>query len=236
MSHGGVLELPVETWNLHHGFSTDGSAAAWQALTRERRPDVAVLQEAPPPAPAFAGSETLLYSPDSTLKIRSGGTAIWLRSLPFRRHELAATVPGAITVAEIDWDGRPVTMICIYAKLEHLLDTKYSITTLHHVLSDLTGLLEARNRRSRILVGGDFNADPAWDAVQRNRSHRLLFDRVEDFGLRSVLPYDSSQHDTFRRNASIRQLDYLFVSEEAAVGQARVLTHSIHEHLPTTRL
>lgn len=218
-----MISLGVETWNMHHGFSRDGSAAAWQALVARERTDVALLQESAPPSPALEGYEAPLFTPDTTVSNRVWGTAIWTRHHRLRPLDIEATVAGTITAAELDADGPPITLISVYGKPEHLLGTEYSITTLHHVLSDLTGLLEDRRRRGRIVLGGDFNANPAWDKRQRNRSHRLLFDRLENFGLRSVLPYDPPAHATFRKNIAIRQIDYLFVSSEISVTEARVL-------------
>src|SRR5262249_23460870 len=119
-----------------------------------------------------------------------------------------ASHPGAVVAAEIDGPeiGAPITAISLYGLLERFLGTEYSITSLHRSLSDLTHLLDDRARRGRIILGGDLNASPArWGTT-----HRVLFDRIESFGLESCLDYREQLTPTHRTV----QIDYLFLSRE----------------------
>jgi exonuclease III len=54
------------------------------------------------------------------------------------------------------------------------------------MLSDLTHLFEGelqKGGRPKIILGGDLNASLQCDAKQGNNSHRIFFQRLEDFGL-----------------------------------------------------
>jgi endonuclease/exonuclease/phosphatase (EEP) superfamily protein YafD len=102
--------------------------------------------------------------------------------------------------------GAPITAISLYGIFERLLGTEYSSTTLHRSLSDLTGLLDDPKRRGRIILGGDLNAWPGrW-----GKTHRILFDRIENFGLQSCLDYHEQPTPTHRKV----QTDYIFLSDE----------------------
>lgn len=89
-------------------------------------------------------------------------------------------------------------VVSLYGLLERMLGTEYSITTLHRTLSDLTPVLSDPARRGRIVLGGDLNASLEWDRRRRSPTHRLLFERIEAFGLVSVLGYEGPQ--TYRHN------------------------------------
>jgi endonuclease/exonuclease/phosphatase family metal-dependent hydrolase len=123
-----------------------------------------------------------------------------------------------VAAAEVADSVSVLTVISIYGLLENLHGTLYSITTLHRLFSDLTILLDDPRRRGRIVLGGDFNASLQWDERQGSKTHRLLFDRVEAFGLTSCLPYGGKPQRTWRAKSGDFpwQLDYLFISEELA--------------------
>jgi hypothetical protein len=73
------------------------------------------------------------------------------------------------------------------------------------------------SKKRNIILGGDLNASLQCDDTQRGRSHKIFFDRLEDFGLEDVykvleMPYPQQ---TLRYPRSDRkwQNDYFFVSE-----------------------
>jgi endonuclease/exonuclease/phosphatase family metal-dependent hydrolase len=86
------------------------------------------------------------------------------------------------------------------------------------MLSDLTGLFNGLIRgRRNIIMAGDLNASTQFDEIQGNRSHKLLLERIDDFGLRDVyrLSGNASHVQTLRHNRSETpwQNDYCFVSK-----------------------
>jgi endonuclease/exonuclease/phosphatase family metal-dependent hydrolase len=212
--------MRIVTWKMNHCFKPARLEVAWEKLS-EWRPAFALLQETRlPPVVAAAGGR-VVYDPLDPPRRGEWGTAIWSPVTPLRRLDSPRSHSGACVVAEVEADAGPVTLISLYGLLEPLLGTEYSITTLHRLLSDLTVYLEEPRRQGRIILGGDLNANVAWDKRQRGPTHRLLFDRIEAFGLRSVLPHGEGDPQTptwHRQGARIRQLDYLFVSQEIEIG------------------
>lgn len=106
-----------------------------------------------------------------------------------------------------------VTVYSLYALFEYVTYASngrretYAVTTLHRVLSDLTIHLEDPSRRALAVLGGDFNCNPKWDLKSKHPTNQVLIDRVEAYGLRSVLPIDARvQIPTFKKS----QIDYLF--------------------------
>lgn len=143
--------------------------------------------------------------------------------------------PGALTIGKVLLsNAKPLTVISLYG----LLEATYSITTLHRMLSDLTPLIDGKKR---ILIGGDFNASPQWDTKQQ--SHRILFNRLEDFGFTNCLADKGfvktwrSPHPTTKNFPW--QLDYLFASNDicARLSDCQVLgddpkIHTFSDHNP----
>jgi exodeoxyribonuclease-3 len=97
----------------------------------------------------------------------------------------------------------------------------YSIPNLHRMLSDLTGLFHGHiSGKRKIIMGGDLNASTQLDEMQNNNSHKILFDRIDDFGLKDVFQLSGNKcHvQTLRHSRSIKpwQNDYFFVSDRLA--------------------
>ena len=208
--------MRVTTWNMHRAMDSGDSDAGWSAL---RDTSVALLQETRPPTAAAEG--TLLFERVANGSRRTWGTAIWAPSLNLRQLDHRRSERGTAVVAEHLTPAGPVTFISIYAKLEPLLDTSFAITTMHRVLSDLTEFFENPKRRGRIIGGGDFNANPAFDDTRGaavRGAQDLLFDRLELWGMQSVIPYRENAHPTWfpRGSGKPFQLDHIFVSNEIA--------------------
>jgi endonuclease/exonuclease/phosphatase (EEP) superfamily protein YafD len=187
---------------------------AWDYLLHDLAPDVALLQEAVPPAeldPAWS----LLWraAPGS----RIGGVGILSRR-PLTEVTLVTVCPGCLVVAEVALpDGHSLTAVCLYGLLEKIGHRLFSVTTLHRMWSDLTPLLI--DRRRNLLVGGDFNASLQVDEQTHNRAHAIFFERVADFGLVDCLArFHSFPVQTWRpRQGTIPwQLDYLFAGPRLA--------------------
>lgn len=227
------------TWNMSRGFARGRAEDAW-ALVGRQQPAFALLQETSPP---LQGEGHLVYEGLRPARGRPWGTAIWSPVTQLRRLPGPGSHPGACAVAEVDADAGPVTLISIYGLLETINGTQYSITTLHRLLSDLTVFLEDPKRRGRIILGGDLNANIMWDQSDRQGTptHRLFFDRLEAFGLKSVLPYRDPAEQTATWHPTkprvITQLDHLFVSDEIEVGSGGWVAYddevaAVSDHAP----
>jgi len=118
-----------------------------------------------------------------------------------------------VTVAEIKTGKDSYICISLYGLFEKVGNTNYSITNLHRILSDLTGILNSRSKK--IILGGDFNASLQFDKLQTGESHRIFFERLEDFGLINCYkPFHQNFIQTLRdpRSTTPWQDDYLFIS------------------------
>jgi len=115
-----------------------------------------------------------------------------------------------------------LTIINIYGRMDKVGSEKYSIANLHRVLSDLTGIFNGHYGKRNIILGGDFNASTQFDIKQNNNSHKIYFDRLEDFGLKNSFDLNGNTEyvQTHRHNISKLnwQNDYLFFSKQTAKG------------------
>jgi exonuclease III len=198
--------VKIIAWNMNHWQMKARSDEAWRYLIDELRPAIALLTEARPP-PRLIEEERIFFA---EVEGRGDwGTAVYAADgVELRGLSVHASHPGAVVATEFDVTelDAPITAISLYGLLERLLGTEYSITSLHRSLSDLTGVLEDRTRIGRIILGGDLNASPLRWGV----THRVLFDRIESFGLESCLNYREQPTPTHRTV----QIDYIFVSRE----------------------
>jgi hypothetical protein len=94
---------------------------------------------------------------------------------------LRGTHPGCVAVAQaVLPDGSKLTLISVYG----LIDSGYSVTTLHRILSDLTPLFDDRRYNAHVVLGGDLNASTqAEEGYLHLARHRLVFERIKAFGL-----------------------------------------------------
>jgi hypothetical protein len=157
---------------------------AWDYLLEVVNPDYALLQEAqviettPGNARWIAvGTNSMKYG--SAGKYR-WGSAVWsrdhvLEEVPLESHA------GWVQAARIH---TPESLLLISVHVE--LDRQgRSIPMLHKILSNLTPVLEGA---SNVILGGDLNADPAFDEQYGTRRHALAFERIEDLGLLALQP------------------------------------------------
>lgn len=248
MSH----HVSIATWN------AGNRRGSWSDVL-ELPVDVALLQEMPPPPSEHA--DRTVFSAFSPAKPGGWGTAIWSPTLPIEEispatSRLGPSYPGTVAAAEIRLPtGGLLTAASIHAvdeKVEFRLGDRsrtdgYAATVMHRALCDLTGYLDDRRRRGArgyrgniTALGGDFNINPGWDGRQKNSAHRLVLDRIEDFGLRSVVPVltDDTHATCIRRGRPIpfRQIDYLFLSENVAEVEPGILRtpelEARADHLP----
>ena len=183
-------------------------------LDREIAADIALLQESAP-IPERQKERCVWREIGKT---RKWGSAVLTKNLPLAEIPLKRNdYPGALAVAEVTLpDESTLTLISIYGQLD---EYGYSITTLHRMLSDLTHLFngELQERgRPRVVIGGDLNASIQFDPKQRNNSHRIFFQRLQDFGLVDCQgAFSKERPRTLRRAKSDSPWvnDYIFASE-----------------------
>lgn len=91
------------------------------------------------------------------------------------------------------------------------------------MFSDLTPILDGKKdstgKKRKIILGGDFNASLQWDEQQPGESHKIMFERLENFGMIDLLldKYDQPVHTWRRKNTRRKwQLDYVFSSKNIA--------------------
>lgn len=202
---------------------------AWNYLDQEIAADVLLVQESAPIAERQ--KERCVWREIG--KTRRWGSAVMTENLPLVEVHLKTNYyPGALAVGEVTLpDKSTLILVSIYGQLD---ENGYSITTLHRMLSDLTyvfdGYLQDRGR-PRVIFGGDLNASIQFDAKQRNNSHRIFFQRLEDFGL-----VDCQGAFTNERPRTLRHErgnlfpwvnDYIFASENLA---KKVISYQVIEN------
>jgi hypothetical protein len=185
----------------------DHGELAWRHLLA-LRPDVALLQEAPRPDPAWLGdspSPTVLPAPDdeprwcfgranarwTTALAVFGGSASEIPTVPVgardRTKSLVRSHMGAFIAARVQLAAMELFAISLYGQLEGPLlnGETYATTSVHRSLSDLAPLLDRERARGRLVLGGDLNCStqlaPPW-----REAHRAVFARFRAFGLANV--------------------------------------------------
>jgi hypothetical protein len=165
-------------------------ARAWAFLDEVVAADVALLQEAVPPA-----GRARVIGPDGSRPTREPtGALVAARDLPIAKlpsvrvswHrgpvDLLRTLLGSVAVARVTPDDTaPIVFVSVYGAM----DPGYAVTAMHRVLSDLTPLLDSPTGR-RVVLGGDFACSTQRPTPLRER-HRNLFDRIASLGFVDLL-------------------------------------------------
>lgn len=204
--------MKIITWNLDYWKRTpEQRTNAWNYLFNNLNPDIALMQEIKPPEMQMDNRSFLYHEIDGK---RKWGTALYSK-YPIQKEIYSnKSYPGAsgLITAEINInDSITVTVINIYGQLDC---NNYATTTMHHILSDLTPILDHKGKRN-IILGGDFNVSKQFDEKYNGPSHRIVFERIEDFGLiNCTLKFYSKHVQTHVNNKSKYewQDDYFFVS------------------------
>ena len=233
------MKLKVVSWNMGHWRYRGNAEKAWNYLDQKIAPDIALLQESAP----IAERQKKRCVWREIGKTRRWGSAVMTKNLPLAEVQLKTNYyPGALTVGEMTLpDKSTLILVSIYGQLD---ENDYSVTTLHRMLSDLTyvfdGYLQDRGR-PKVVIGGDLNASIQFDAKDRNNSHRIFFQRLEDFGLVDCQgAFTNERPRTLRHGKSDVPWvnDYIFASENLAnkVVSCQVLENrellSLSDHNP----
>lgn len=150
---------------------------------------------------------------------RPWGSGIYSKKFELSEETIKTGFKGVFSIANTIIDDRKLTLISLYGLMESNGATKgYAITNLHRMLSDLTCIFNSRiDGKRNIILGGDLNASVQLDPIQKNNSHKIFFDRLEDFNLSDCFKLSNKQFpvQTLRHHKSkIKwQNDYLFISK-----------------------
>lgn len=188
----GVTPLRVVTWNLNHWrqavLPADTRAAAWAAIRERLGADVALLQEAVPPAGMDAasvvygelaghrawGSAVAAMRPDLAVTTVRAVRMPWSR----RHHLLGGTHPGAVAIAEVAVPGvEPIVMISVYGVMDGS-----ATATMYRFIADLVPLFDSP-RGARVILAGDFNVTRSTTDQRALDRARAVLGAVRSLGL-----------------------------------------------------
>lgn len=150
---------------------------------------------------------------------RNWGSGIYSKNHELTEEIINTEFKGSVAIANTEVFGEKLTLISLYGLLDKVKTTKYSITNLHRMLSDLTIILDGKvNGKRNIILGGDFNASTQWDREQNNNSHKIFFERLEDFNLADCYNLRNIEQpiQTLRKAGSDKpwQDDYFFIGKQ----------------------
>ena len=211
------MKLNLATWNMNWRGRKQYLHEAWEFFIEELGCDVLLSQESKP-REELLKKEGLIWS--AIGGTRPWGSGIYSPRYKINEYPYPNNFPGAVAAAEVEvTTDLNLILISLYGLTDKISTVGYSITNLHRIFSDLTGILELGDTKNRVIIGGDFNASLQWDKKQPGESHRVFFDRLEQFGLVNCFEgYFDDFVQTYRHNQGNKpwQLDYFFVSKKLA--------------------
>jgi exonuclease III len=233
------MKISVATWNMDHWKRTrEQHENAWTYLTETVSADIMLLQEFIPPV-KVEEKYKILYR--DIAEKRKWGSAVVTRNLPIHEVKFKNSYPGAVVVAEVTLPSSEIlTVISLYGMFD---EANYVTAALHRTLSDLTPLLHGDRNKRQFIIAGDYNASTQWDERYHHRdpSHKIFFDRVEDFGLVDCTRQVFSKHIQTNRHAKSGfpwQNDYIHTSKSLAKKLVRCevlddsVVHDLSDHNP----
>ncbi|MFA6049176.1 MAG: endonuclease/exonuclease/phosphatase family protein [Candidatus Micrarchaeia archaeon] len=217
--------MKIITWNMAYWSKRKTNEEAWHYLVDVLQPDLALVQESNPPKDELISKKVIW----NEIRHRGWGTGIYSK-YPMNKLDIETNHPEAMVAAEINLEnGKNVTAASIYGLFERKNDdeTVFSTPLIHHLISDLTWLLLGRgrfsNKADNLVLGGDLNVSVQYDGTfmktsgKYQNAHKLVFDRIADFGLHSVFEIGKTKEyiQTLRhpRSKIPWQNDYLFLSD-----------------------
>ncbi len=260
--------LKVLTWNMNR------SQGAWERLSEIRATEgaqVALVQEAvPPPTPGWrvhpakeqadawrvsAHADRKRAYASAVVLLDDNLTMAPVEPLPLGEADygaFAVSHPGQFAVSDVRLpDGAAVTFISLYGIWDKDERWLFSEPSLHRAISDLTIVLQARDR-SNVVLAGDLNIYWQWERAATGATwaprYNTVFDRLAAYGLTLAGPFGDSALDrcacgrgpdcrhvrtfAFNRNPDNKpyQLDFLFTSQALGPAPCRVLDGSAWKH------
>lgn len=209
--------LKVATWNMAYWSHKSMLNQSWEYFLEQIDADIYLFQESRPPAHLIDDPNFFWFE----IENRKWGTGIYSKKYPVKHLPVKTQYEGSLVLGEVQIaENKTLTVISLYGLLDKIEGRGYSITTLHRMLSDLTGILNGHiGGRRNVILGGDLNASLQFDPISSpgGKSHHILFERIEDFGLVNCLKLFYDGHvQTLRHHKSTKpwQNDYFFVSNK----------------------
>lgn len=210
------MKITIVTWNMAYWSHKALLTEAWDYYLNYIDADFYFFQEAKPNNNIKADKKHLIWN-------AIGGTRPWGSGIYSKKYELTEEIIktdfiGAVSIANASVAEKRITLISLYGLMESTGETKgYAITNLHRMVSDLTGILNGHvGGKRNVILGGDLNASIQLDPLQKNNSHKIFFDRLEDFNLVDCFKSTNKQFpiQTLRHHTSQTkwQNDYIFIS------------------------
>ena len=188
---------------------------SWKYFTDNLETDIFLFQEAYPNYNILEKDKIVWNEIGNT---KPWGSGIYAPNNKIKEFGFTNNFFGAVTAAEIEFkNNESLIFISLYGLMEKISNVVYAIPNLHRIFSDLTGILESRNTKHRIIIGGDFNASLQIDEIQTGNSHKAFFDRLSEFGLINCFEgfYDDFvQTHRHSRSKKPWQNDYFFISKK----------------------
>lgn len=199
---------------------------AWQYLTGEIRPDIALLQEVSPPKLDCSG---LLFK-----KIRAGwGTAVYARSIPLEEIEVER-YGGRIVAAKL---ALPNSRILYVVSIHTPIIRRIVFPHLCEIFDEVESMVHGRS----FVVGGDLNTARLVEHVWPGRCHGPFFARLEKSIFFDCCRkfHEVEQQTYFRKNSKYSfQDNHLFVSKDLALDVLgcdvinNEATRRVTDHIP----
>jgi exonuclease III len=209
------MKIRFATWNMAHWSHKKFNKEAWSFFLNDLHCDALLFQESVP-CTEILNKEQLVWNMIGGT--RPWGTGIYCPTLKINEHIFKHDFFGAVVAAEIEIKpDHSLIVVSLYGLMEKLCNASYSIPNLHRMFSDLTELLESRDTKNRIIIGGDFNASLQIDEIQSNNSHAVFFQRLKEFHLHNCFDdFFDTFIQTHRHSRSSKpwQNDYFFISKK----------------------
>jgi len=208
--------MRIVTWNMGYWQYKKYFKEAWDYYLEKIDADIFFFQEAIPSDRIQNDKECLVWNKINNT--RPWGSGIYSKKYKLTEENIKTEFKGVFSIANTNIENKKLTLISIYGLMEGDGPTKgYSITNLHRMLSDLTYIFNGLvGGKRNIVLGGDLNASIQLDQKQKNNSHRIFFERLEDFGLDDCFKLKNIRFpiQTLRHlKSQIRwQNDYFFIS------------------------
>jgi exonuclease III len=209
------MHIKLATWNMAHWSHKNHANESWKYFTNNVGSDILLFQESVPNCNVL-NKKNLVWSEIGGP--RKWGSGIYSQKYTINPFPFTNNFPGAVIAAEIELhDNLNIIVISLYGLMEKISNIGYAIPNLHRIFSDLTEILEFKETKHRVVIGGDLNASLQIDEIQSGNSHRVFFDRLREFGLVNCFDnYFTDFVQTHRHNRSTKpwQNDYFFISKK----------------------
>ncbi len=211
------MKIRIATWNMAYWQYKKYFEEAWDYYLKEIDADIIFFQEARPSKVVENDKEHLVWNEIGSN--RPWGSGVYSKKYKLSEEIIKTEFKGAFSIANTNIEDKKLTFISLYGLMEGNGPTKsYSITNLHRMLSDLTCIFNGHlDGKRNIVLGGDLNASVQLDPIQKNDSHKIFFDRLEDFNLLDCFKLSNKEFpvQTLRHQKSkVKwQNDYFFVSK-----------------------